>query len=65
MWWNTDETKINLSHISVRSEQDVWRVKWDETHFNVMMHSKTKIHLSHIWVKFKQDVWVRFRQNLN
>ncbi len=65
MWWSTDETRINLSHIWVKFEQDVWRVRWDKTHFNVMMHSETKIHLSHIWVKFKQDIWVRFRQDLN
>ena len=38
MWWSTDETRINLSHIWVRSEQDVWRMRQDETHFNVMMH---------------------------
>ncbi len=38
MWWSTDETEINLSHIWVRSEQDFCKMRWDKTHFNVMMH---------------------------
>ena len=28
MWWSTDKTRINLNHIWVRSEQDVWRVQY-------------------------------------
>ncbi len=48
MWWSTDETKINLSHIWVRSEQDVWRMRWDETHFNVIMHRNWNISESHL-----------------
>ncbi len=61
MWWSTDETRINLSHIWVRSEQDVWRVRWDETHFNMMMHRELK----HIWITSESDlnkIWVRFEQ---
>ncbi len=38
MWWSTNETRIDLNHIWVRFEQDVWRVRRDETHFNMMMH---------------------------
>ncbi len=38
MWWSTDKTRINLSHIWVKSEQDVWRMKQDEIHFNMIMH---------------------------
>jgi len=30
MWWSTDETEINLSHIWVRSEQDVWVRSWQD-----------------------------------
>ena len=69
MWWSTDETRINLSHIWVRSEQDVWRARRDETHFNVMMHEKLK----HIWVTSESDldeisesdldkIWIRSEQ---
>jgi len=65
MWWSTDETRINLSHIWVRFEQDVWRMRRDEMHFNMMMHSEIKTHLSHIWVRFKWDVWVKSRQDLS
>ena len=65
MWWSTDKTRINLSHIWVKSEQDVWRIRQDETHFNMMMHDEIKTHLSHIWVKFKQNVWVKSKQNLS
>jgi len=53
MWWSTDETEIDLSHIWVKSEQDIWRMKRDETHFNVMMHRKLKY------------IWVTFESNLN
>ncbi len=69
MWWSTDETRIDLSHIWVRSEQDVWRARRDETHFNVMMHEELK----HIWVTSESDlnemsesdlnkIWVRSEQ---
>ncbi len=69
MWWSTDETRINLSHIWVRSEQDVWRVRRDEMHFNMMMHRELK----HIWITSESDlnkmsesdlnkIWVRFEQ---
>ncbi len=72
MWWSTDETRINLSHIWVRFEQDVWRIKQDETHFNVMMHRKLK----YIWITFESDlnkiselnldkIWVRSEQERN
>ena len=72
MWWSTDETEINLSHIWIRSEQDVWRARRDETHFNVMMHEKLK----HIWVTSESDldemsesdldkIWVRSELDLN
>ncbi len=30
MWWSTDKTEINLSHIWVRSEQDVWVKSWQD-----------------------------------
>ena len=48
MWWSTDETRINLSHIWVRSEQDVWRTRWDEMHFNMMMHRNWNTFKSHL-----------------
>ena len=65
MWWSTNKIEIDLSHIWVKSEQDVWKVKRDETHFNMMMHSWIETHLSHIWIKFKWDVWVKFKQDLS
>ncbi len=30
MWWSTDETEINLSHIWVKSEQNVWVRFWQD-----------------------------------
>ncbi len=65
MWWSTDETRINLSHIWIKSEQDVWRTRQNEMHFNMMMHNEIKTHLNHIWIRFKQDVWVKFKQDLS
>ena len=60
MWWCTDETEINLSHIWVKSE-------WNETRCILTWWciSETKIHLNHIWIRFKQNVWVRFKQDLS
>ena len=70
--WCTDETEINLSHIWVKFEQDFCKIKWDETHFNVMMHRELK----HIWITFESDlnkmsesdldkIWVRSEQEKN
>ncbi len=30
----------------------IWKMKQDETHFNMMMHEKLK----HIWVTFESDL---------
>ncbi len=72
MWWSTNETRIDLSHIWVKSEQDVWKVRRDEMHFNVMMHRELK----YIWVTSESDlneisesdlskIWVRFELSWN
>ncbi len=50
------------------SESDldnIWKMKWDETYFNMMMHDEIKTHLNHIWIRFKQNVWVKSKQDLS
>ncbi len=61
MWWCTDETEINLSHIWVRSEQNFCKMRWDETHFNVIMHRELK----HIWVTSESDLDKMFESDLD
>ncbi len=68
MWWSTNETRIDLSHIWVKSEQDIWRARQNKTHFNVMMHRELK----HIWITSESNlnkmsesdlnkIWVKFK----
>ncbi len=57
--WNWNKSESHLSQIWARCLKD--EMRWDEMHFNVMMHEKLK----HIWITSESDLNEMFESDLN